>query len=68
MAESKEVQKKDQPEGDEEEERKEGRLRWLVGWVLVPGGVVGSIFLAGVHVGANYPDMWLSKLITWIGS
>ena len=67
MAEGKELEKKEGAEGEEDEVR-EGRLRWLVGWLVLPGTVISSIFLAGVHVGANYPDMWLTRLIAWIGS
>jgi hypothetical protein len=67
MAEGKELEKKADADG-EGEQAKDGRLRWLVGWVALPGTVIGSIFLAGVHVGANHPDMWLSRLIAWIGS
>lgn len=66
MAEGKELQKK--PDAEEEgEEQKEGKLRWLVGWVVIPGGLLGALFLAGVHIGANYPDMWFSRLIGWLG-
>jgi hypothetical protein len=65
MAESKELEKKDDAET---EEAGGGRFRWLLGWVVVPGALLGALFLAGVHVGANHPDMWLSRLIAWIGS
>jgi hypothetical protein len=54
------------PDAEDDDERGSGRLRWFVGWVLVPGGVLAALFLAGVHVGANYPDLWLSRLITWL--
>ena len=66
MADSKELQKKD--EAETEEEAGGSRLRWLLGWVVIPGTLLGALFLAGVHVGANYPDMWLTRLIAWIGS
>lgn len=65
MAESKELEKK---EDGEPEEGGRSRLRWLLGWVIIPGSFIGALFLAGVHVGANHPDMWLSRLIAWIGS
>jgi hypothetical protein len=42
------------------------RVRWLVGWVLIPGAIVSSLFLAGVHVGARHPDMWLSRAMLWL--
>jgi hypothetical protein len=51
---------------DDEPEARGGRGRWLLGWVLVPGALLAALFLAGVHVGANHPDMWLSRLMAWI--
>ena len=68
MARAKEPETKEEADAEADEEVKEGRLRWIVGWVGVPGTVITSIFVAGVHVGANYPDMWLSRLIAWIAS
>jgi hypothetical protein len=42
------------------------KLRWLLGWVLIPLLLLGSLFLAGVHVGAVYPQMWLSRTTLWM--
>lgn len=70
MADSKEpkaeLAKKDDAETEEEGGGR--RFRWLLGWVVIPGSLISALFLAGVHVGANHPDMWLSRLIAWIGS
>jgi hypothetical protein len=38
-----------------------GKLGWVLGWVLVPLVLLGVLFLAGVHVGARHPQMWLSR-------
>jgi hypothetical protein len=46
-------------------ERKPSKLRWLLGWVLIPGSIIALLFLAGVHVGARHPGMWLSRLTLW---
>ena len=43
-----------------------GKLRWLIGWVLVPVGFVATLFLSGVHVGARHPDMWMSRAVLWM--
>lgn len=43
-----------------------GRSRGLIGWVAVPTVIVLTLFLAGVHVGARHPDLWLSRLMVWL--
>ncbi|NVB38432.1 hypothetical protein G6O69_11370 [Pseudenhygromyxa sp. WMMC2535] len=45
---------------------REGKLRWLLGWVVIPGSILLALFLAGVHVGARDPEMWLSRLMLWL--
>ncbi len=42
------------------------RLRWLMGWLVIPALIVASLFLAGMHVGARHPDMWLARLLVWL--
>jgi hypothetical protein len=54
------------PEREDGDARPRSRIRWLVGWVALPGALLLSVFLAGVHVGARYPDLWLSRLIAWL--
>lgn len=46
--------------------RRPGKLRWLFGWVFVPLLLLGMLFLAGVHVGARHPQMWLSRTTLWM--
>jgi hypothetical protein len=53
---------------DDGEKKKGGKLRWFFGWIVLPGTLLGSIFLAGVHVGARHPDMVLSRLFVWLFS
>jgi hypothetical protein len=42
------------------------KLRWMLGWIVLPLAVVGGLFSLGVHVGARHPDMALSRLLLWI--
>jgi hypothetical protein len=34
--------------------------------VAVPVVIVLTLFLAGVHVGARHPELWLSRLMVWL--
>ncbi|PRQ04107.1 hypothetical protein ENSA5_10660 [Enhygromyxa salina] len=45
--------------------KRPGKLRWLLGWIGIPGTIVALLFLAGVHVGARHPDMFLSRATLW---
>ncbi|WP_157595178.1 hypothetical protein [Plesiocystis pacifica] len=42
------------------------RMRWLLGWVIIPGSLLGLLFAWGVHVGARHPDMWLARALSWM--
>ncbi len=42
------------------------RVRWLLGWVLTPSLFFGGIFLGGVYLGANHPDGWVTRTVTWV--
>ena len=53
-------------EEEEDEGRRRGWLSWFIGWVAIPGAVIGLIVGSGIHVGARYPDMWFSKLVVWM--
>lgn len=53
-------------DGGQDAEERSGWFRFLLGWVVAPGSVVAVIVLAGVHVGANHPDMFLSRLLLWM--
>jgi hypothetical protein len=46
--------------------KRASKLRWLFGWVIVPLLLLGALFLAGVHVGARHPQMWLSRATLWM--
>lgn len=52
------------PEGAESTRR--GWLSWVVGWLLVPGTVVGLIFGAGVLLGAHQHDGWYARAVVWL--
>lgn len=43
-----------------------GIVRWIAGWILAPGAVVGAIFGAGVFVGAHHPEGTLTRAIVWV--
>ncbi len=55
-------------EGDEGEKKKRGPLAWALGWIAVPGAVLGGIFAGGVIVGANFHDSWVTRAFVWIGN
>ncbi len=57
------VDKKDEGDG---EERKKGLLSWMLGWVALPGVVLGGIFGGGVLVGANFHESWITRMFVWI--
>lgn len=40
-----------------------GKLRWVLGWIVLPGTIIAALFLAGVHVGARHPDRGLARLL-----
>jgi len=42
------------------------KLRWIVGWLLIPGLVIAGLFSCGVHVGARHPDMFLTRAVLWM--
>jgi hypothetical protein len=46
--------------------RKPSKLRWLIGWVLVPLTLMAALFGVGVHVGARHPTMWLARGLLWM--
>ena len=54
-------------EGEGEgEPKKESRLSWVVGWVLVPSTVIGVIFGGGALFGAHLHDSWYTRLVVWV--
>lgn len=48
------------------EDKPTSRLSWVVGWVLVPGTVIGVIFGGGALVGAHFHDSWFTRAIVWV--
>lgn len=54
------------PSAPAEGQARPSRVRWLVGWVLVPGTIIGVIFGGGALVGAHFHDSWLARAIVWI--
>ena len=62
----KEGAKAEAAEGEGEGGRREGWLSWVVGWVLVPGTVIGVIFGGGVALGAHRPEGWFARSVMWI--
>lgn len=53
-------------EADLDGSKKSSRVRWILGWVVAPGSFLTLLFLAGMHVGARFPDWWLTRLLAWI--
>lgn len=57
---------KPDPKVPAEPEAPRSRLRWVVGWVLVPGAIIGVLFGSGVLLGAHFHDSWVTRAIVWI--
>lgn len=57
------IAKKD---AEEEAPAKKGWLSWALGWVALPGAVLGGLFGGGVLVGANFHDSWITRAFVWI--
>jgi hypothetical protein len=53
-------------DGDGEDETKHGPLRWVLGWIVLPGAVIGAIIGAGAIVGAHFHDSWFTRAIVWV--
>lgn len=51
--------------GVEEQPRSGSRASWIAGWVIGPGLIVLGILTAGLHVGANHPESWITRLVNW---
>lgn len=48
------------------EEKPKSKLGWIVGWVLVPGTVIGLIFGSGALIGAHFSESWFTRMIVWV--
>jgi hypothetical protein len=53
-------------EGDEGEATPHGWKRWVFGWVVVPGSLVGALFAGGALVGAHMSESWFTRSIVWV--
>ena len=51
--------------GSDDEAGGRDRLRWVLGWIVLPGSLITLLFLSGVHVGARHPDMWMTRVMLW---
>ncbi|MCR9165003.1 MAG: hypothetical protein ACE37F_34385 [Nannocystaceae bacterium] len=51
-----------------DEAPQKSRLSWALGWVALPGAVLGGIFGGGVLVGANFHESWFTRAFVWIFS
>lgn len=60
-----ELEKKEAPADEKAGGR--SRLSWMLGWVALPGAVLGGLFGGGVLVGANFHDSWFSQAFVWVG-
>ena len=53
-------------ESEEAPEERGGMLGFFVGWVFLPGMVIGSIIGLGAHWGARHPDAWYVGAVKWV--
>ncbi|MBC8069344.1 MAG: hypothetical protein IAG13_13495 [Deltaproteobacteria bacterium] len=45
---------------------KEGRIAWILGWVVLPATVLGGIFGGGVILGAHDHEGWFARSVMWV--
>jgi hypothetical protein len=43
--------------------RQPSKLRWLLGWIVLPGALISALFLTGVHFGARNPERPVARLL-----
>ena len=55
-------------EPEEAEGGRKGLMSWVLGWIALPGMVIGGIIGGGVLVGANFHDSWFTRAFVWIFS
>ena len=53
-------------EGESADGGGESKLRWVLGWIVGPGLVVGLLFGSGVLVGAHFHESWVTRFFVWI--
>ncbi|MCA9700982.1 MAG: hypothetical protein KC431_25880 [Myxococcales bacterium] len=53
-------------EAPAEASAREGKLRWFLGWVVIPGTLLAALFFSGVHFGARNPEMWIARMLGWL--
>ena len=51
--------------GVETQSESGGRASWILGWVIGPGLIVLGILTAGLYVGANHPESWITRVVNW---
>ncbi len=50
----------------EQPAKREGRLAWAFGWIVLPSSIVGVLFLGGMLIGAHFHDSWFTRALVWI--
>lgn len=50
---------------DGEPEKPEGRIAWILGWVVLPCSIVGALFFGGLVVGAHFSESWFTRMLVW---
>ncbi len=53
---------------EDEGKKRKGPVAWLLGWVALPGMVLGGIFGGGVLIGANFHESWFVRAFVWLFS
>lgn len=53
-------------DSEEASEERGGLLSFFMGWVFLPGLVIGSIIGLGAHWGARHPDAWYVGAVKWV--
>ena len=49
-----------------EPQEPQGKLAWILGWVVAPLSVLGAIYGGGVLLGAHRPEGWFARSVMWV--
>jgi hypothetical protein len=44
----------------------QGKLAWILGWIVAPLSVLGAIYGGGVLLGAHRPEGWFARSVMWV--
>ena len=51
-----------------EPQEPQGKIAWILGWIVAPLSVLGAIYGGGVLLGAHRPDGWFARSVMWVAN